>query len=90
MYDEWLDIVYYRTECGRLHEHIHSAVRAFTRESRSCAAILTKWSRQHTPPLLLFINNVKQMSRGEEDGAQGKGGEGSVVEDKNYKQNFKV
>lgn len=62
---------------------------SFTRESHSCAAILTEWPRQHTPPLLLFINNVKQMRRGEKDGAQGKGGEGSVVEDKNYKQNSK-
>lgn len=29
------------------------------------------------------------MRRGETDGAQGKGGERSVVEDKNYKQNSK-
>lgn len=29
------------------------------------------------------------MRRGEKDGAQGKGGEGSVVEDENYKQNSK-
>lgn len=29
------------------------------------------------------------MRRGEKDGAQGKGGEGSVVEDKSYKQNSK-
>lgn len=29
------------------------------------------------------------MRRGEKDGEQGKGGEGSAVEDKNYKQNSK-